>query len=280
MQINVLDHGFVKLLNIASPAHRTGDGGYPIFGADDTDPAKVARISFDNLEKERLKEQDLRLYEYLIANNHNTPIEMIETWWHMQMPIFVARHVVRHRTASINEVSARYAVLPETWYIPEPENVGVKSVSNKQGRDLNRISDLEMAGRFCTELNEICRDSYRQYKYWLNNGIAPELARCFLHVNHYTHWVFKIDLHNLMHFLSLRCDVHAQWEAQQYGNAMYNILKQYLPKSMELFDTYRRKATPEELERLHNVLEFLSDDNCEQETLATVQKFFKRIGVK
>lgn len=278
-QIEVLDHGFVRLLNIAGPNSE---------GVDDIDPSQVARISFDNFDKERTREQDEKLYEYLVANGHNTPVEMIETWWHMQLPIFVARQIVRHRTATINEVSARYAVLPNTWYIPDVKNVGVKGGSNKQGRVVNwdtmSPTERDIAYQFTLALSNQCKQSYQKYEDFLWAGVAPELARCFLHVNHYTHWVYKMDLHNLMHFMSLRCDAHAQWEAQQYGNAVYTVLKQYLPKSMELFDTYRRKATPAELVQLRDALAVLehyqtSMDNP-AEGMETVRKFFKRLGVK
>jgi thymidylate synthase (FAD) len=298
-KISVLDHGHVQLLNLAGPSRRIWSKEIPdnwllpfdemdVFDADDIDPAQVARISFDNFDRERTREADLKLYEYLVANWHNTPVEMIETWWHMQMPIFVARQVVRHRTAAINEVSGRYAVLPDIWYIPEAKNVGIKGGSNKQGRllvwDELEAEQKSMIESFRRHLATSCKDSYEEYLFYLGNGIAPELARCFLHVNHYTHWVYKMDLHNLMHFMSLRCDGHAQWEAQQYGNAVYNILKQHLPKSMELFDTYRRKATPEELTHLGDALALIehyqNGMDAPAESMETVRKFFKRLGVK
>lgn len=235
--INVLDHGFVKLRNLSGPTRRnTEDWPHNTFDADDIDPACTARISFDNLDAERSREQDLKLYEYLIKNKHNTPVEMVETWWEMKLPIFVARQFVRHRTATINEVSARYTVLPEEWYVPEV--VGGKSKSNKQGQSDTLTEDLQNGFRIMLENH--CRRSYDKYLYYLDKGVAPEHARLFLHVNHYTHWVWKQDLGNLMHFLSLRLHEHAQVEARIYAQAMYDLLKQYLPKSMELFDTYRR----------------------------------------
>lgn len=243
--IKCLDHGFVKLLNLGGPVRRPfseeleEDGIHfkdRAFDADDTDPAMCARISFDNLDAERSREQDLRLYEYLIKNKHTTPIEMIEVWLEMKLPIFIARQFIRHRTACVNEVSARYATLPKEWYIPEV--VGGKAVSNKQGQEDNL--DVYTQDTFKVALNNVCTESYLQYKFHLSQGVAPEHARMFLHVNHYTHWVWKQDLHNLMHFLALRLDSHAQVEARVYAQAIYDLLKQYLPKSMELFDEYRR----------------------------------------
>ncbi len=240
-RISVLDHGFVILRNLSGPTRRTldydkdGNFEYP-FDADDVDPARTARISFDNLDKERSVEQDHKLYEYLIKNHHNTPIEMIETWWEMKLPIFVARQFVRHRTACINEISARYAVLPEEWYIPDI--VGGRGKSNKQGQEDNLPDDLQR--RFKESLDQNCARSYRSYLDCIKEGVAPEHARLFLHVNHYTHWVWKQDLSNLMHFLSLRLHPHAQVEARVYAQAMYDLLVQYLPKSMECFDKYKR----------------------------------------
>ena len=232
-KINVLDHGFIVLRNLSGPTRRADEP----FDADDIDPANTARISFDNLDVGRLREQDLKLYEYLVKNRHNTPIEMIETWWEMKLPIFIARQFVRHRTATINEVSARYAVLPNEWYIPGI--VGGKSKSNKQGQE-NNLGKLTQS-LFKIVLHSACWLSYKQYKLFLALGVAPEHARLFLHVNHYTHWVWKQDLGNLMHFLSLRLHPHAQVEARILAQAMYDLLKQYLPKSIELFDSYRRQ---------------------------------------
>jgi thymidylate synthase (FAD) len=230
----LLDHGFVRLSNLAGPIRRPDAP----FDADDTDPARTARISFDNLDLERTREQDLKLYEYLMAHLHNTPIEMIETWWEMKLPIFLARQFVRHRTATINEVSGRYAILPAEWYIPEV--VGGKPTNGaKQGQEDNLPWFFQVL--FKAGLRVACWFSYRLYTLAIKSGVAPEHARMFLHVNHYTHWIWKQDLSNLMHFLSLRLDAHAQIEARAFSKAMYDWLKIYLPVSMQLFDEYRRK---------------------------------------
>lgn len=258
-RIDCLDHGFVKLLNIAGPTRRTHnpEDEYDLvditneeqygkitavkvsnllpFDASDRDPAQTARISFNNKDADRSQEEDDKLYEYLIRNGHTTPIEMITVWLEMKLPIFLARQFIRHRTVTVNEVSARYAVLPEEWYIPE--TVGGKATSNKQGQE-NTLSTITQS-EFKWHLRRQCQESYKQYKIALGIGVAPEHARLFLHVNHYTHWVWKQDLHNLMHFLSLRLDSHAQIEARIYAQAIYDLLKQHLPKSMEYFDKYR-----------------------------------------
>lgn len=243
--IKCLDHGFVKLLNISSaiPRNETwyvdeeGEQYCDTFQAKDIDPAICARISFDNFDAERTEEMDLKLVEYLIKNFHNTPVEMTEVWLEMKLPIFVARQFVRHRTATINEVSARYVQLPEEWYIPEV--VGGKSTNGaKQGQEDN-LNPLHQFW-FKDALQQSCNSAYNNYRHSIAIGVAPEHARMFLHVNHYTHWLWKQDLHNLMHFLALRLDSHAQVEARVYAQAIYDLLIQYLPKTMELFDKYRR----------------------------------------
>lgn len=240
-QVNVLDHGFVKLLNLSGPVRRadvrrTFRHSFQVaqdFDADDIDPALVARTSFDD-DKERTREQELKLVKYLMDNRHTTPIEMIEVWIEMKMPIFVARQFVRHRTVSINEVSARYVQLDKEFYIPEPENVGIKSESNKQGRDLSSGFN-EDAGFFCEALEQHCDESYTRYETAIAKGVPNELARCFLPVNIYTRWVWKQDLHNMMHMLRLRMDPHAQFEIRQYADAIFNLLEEQLPDLMGFF---------------------------------------------
>ena len=230
--IKCLDHGFVKLHNIASSIPRKDKE----FDGQDVDPAKVARISFDALQEERAEDLDMKLVEYLMKHKHSSPIEFTEVWLEMKLPIFVARQFVRHRTATINEVSGRYVILPEEWYIPDV--VGGKAVNVKQGQEDNLEQALQED--FKRSLNAICRDGYNCYLAFLQDGVAPEHARLFLHVNHYTHWVWKQDLNNLMHFLALRLDEHAQVEARVYANAIYILLCYHLPKTMKLFDTYKR----------------------------------------
>jgi len=238
-RINVLDHGYVILRNISGPTRR----GDSFFDADDTDPANAARISFDGNDQNRPREDDLKLAKYLLKNAHTSPWEMIEVWLEMKMPIFCARQFVRHRTASLNEMSARYTEMPDDFYIPDPAIVGIQSSSNKQARVVTDISteEYENAFNYCEALREHSQESYAKYQKALSDGIPRELARCLLPVNIYTKWIWKQNLHNLMHMMSLRLHSHAQYEAQQYGQAIYDLLKQILPNCMELFDAYRRK---------------------------------------
>lgn len=229
----VLDHGFVKLRNLSGPTRRYNQE----FDASDIDPANAARMSFEQMDSGRSKDDDLKLARYLMKNWHTTPFEMIEVWVEMKMPIFVARQFVRHRTVSINEVSARYVVLPAEWYIPSV--VGGKPVNAKQGQ--SEGLDASVQAEFKRKLNDACSKSYEEYLRFVEAGVAAEHARMFLHVNHYTHWLWKQDLHNIMHFLSLRSGSHAQIEAQQYADAVDKLIRSHLPNSMALYDEFRKR---------------------------------------
>ena len=230
--IKVLDHGFVTLRNVSGPTRRADQ----TYDADDTDPANAARMSFEQTDSGRTKEQDLKLAEYLMKNWHNTPFEMVEIWLEMKLPIFIARQFVRHRTVSINEVSGRYVTLPPEWYIPEI--VGGKPINAKQGQENNLDGTTQFI--FKESLEEHCRAGYKRYLSSINLGVAPEHARMFLSLNHYTHWLWKQDLHNVMHFLRPRDHSHAQIEAQMYAKAVCLLLKKVLPNSMRLYDEYRK----------------------------------------
>lgn len=232
-----LDHGFVKLLNVSGPTRRVDAD----FDADSTDPANTARISFDQMDSGRSRESDLKLVAYLLKNRHSTPVEMIEVWFEMKMPIFLARQLIRHRTAGVNEVSARYTILPAEWYIPSMESIGIKSKTNKQGRDVaggNWFASMLYRGF----LSVNCWISYKMYKLFLLIGIAPELARAVLHLNHYTHWVWKHDLHNLLHLVRLRRHSHAQYEARELANCIYDLLCQELPEFMKVWQQQEEDA--------------------------------------
>lgn len=242
-KINVLDHGFVVLRNLAGPTRRTvkygpGCGGdaYPLvskraFDADDTDVANSARMSFEGQDMGRTYEVEMKLNRYLLANKHMTPFESIEVWLEMKLPIFVARQFVRHRTAALNEVSGRYVQLPAEWYIPE--TVGGKAANKKQGQEDNL--DAVQQEQFKFALNRHCERGYIAYEGAIADGVAPEHARMFLSLNHYTHWLWKQDLRNLMHFLALRDHSHAQVEAQRYAQAITQLLEPHIPGLMQLY---------------------------------------------
>lgn len=223
----VLDHGFVTLRNIAGPTRRAGAE----FDASDVDVANSARMSFDASDLERSYEIEMKLNRYLLANKHMTPFESIEVWLEMKLPIFVARQFVRHRTAALNEVSGRYVTLPAEWYIPDV--VGGRAANKKQGQEDN-LDALEQE-MFKFNLNDHCEKGYRAYSVAIQRGVAPEHARLFLSLNHYTHWLWKQDLRNLMHFLALRTHSHAQVEAQAYANAVVELLEPTIPGLINLY---------------------------------------------
>jgi len=226
-KINVLDYGFVLLRNIAGPTRRK----WQEFDAHDVDVANSARMSFGAQDQERSYEIEMKLNRYLLENRHMTPFESIEVWVEMKLPIFVARQFVRHRTATLNEISGRYVTLPQEWYIPNI--VGGAPIDKKQGQ--SDTLDEGVQDRFKLRLNMTCRSDYELYLKFIELGVAHEHARLFLHLNHYTHWLWKQDLRNLMHFLSLRIDSHAQVEAQAYGNAIMQLIEPTVPGIVALF---------------------------------------------
>lgn len=240
----VLDHGYVKLRNISGPTRRENGDGIRLsgiqrqFDADDIDVANAARLSFEGQDQDRTYEMDMKLNKYLLQNQHMTPFEVIVVWLEFKLPIFVARQFIRQRTQSINEASARYIKLPAEWYIPE--TVGGKAANKKQGQEDNL--DFDTQAWFKEALNTSCADNYDKYLYALDAGIAPEHARMFLHVNHYTHWMSTMNLRNLLiSLLSLRDHSHAQIEAQLYARAVIKLVEPHLPGIMSLYTELVRK---------------------------------------
>jgi thymidylate synthase (FAD) len=246
-RMGVLDHGFVILRNIAGPTRRDEictvvdkPGGRVMvrhFDADDVDPAQAARLSFEQMDSVRTYEQDMKLNEYLLVNEHTSPFEMVQVWIEVKVPIFVDRQLVRHRTWRRNESSGRYIVLPGEWYVPSV--VGGKAPNKKQGQADNLPDEVQQL--FKDSLDVACRNDYDRYLQFLEMGVAPEHARMFLHLNHYVHWLGNVDLHNLFHFLRLRAHSHAQIEARAYANAIVELLHPYLPGLMGLFDKHCRR---------------------------------------
>lgn len=235
---SVLDHGFVTLRNLAGPTRRNASDNplTPSYGrtfdADDIDPAQCARMSFEQMDSDRSYDDDMKLNRYLLKNMHTSPFEMISIWIEAKVPIFVDRQLVRHRTWRRNESSGRYITLPAEWYIPEI--VGGKAPNAKQGQADNLPQDVQ--DNFKEDLAEDCRRAYKRYVSYIEQGVAPEDARMFLHLNHYVHWIGNVDLANMFHFLSLRAHSHAQIEAQAYAYAIIELLKPHLPGLMGLFD--------------------------------------------
>ena len=225
--INVLDHGFVKLRNIAGPTRRLDT----VFDASDVDVANAARMSFEASDQDRSYDVEMKLNRYLLKHQHMTPFESIVVWLEMKMPIFVARQFVRHRTQSINEVSGRYVTLPSQWYIPAA--IGGKAKDKKQGQEDNLPREIQSLVREVKQNHAEC--GYAIYLKFLEYGVAPEHARLVLGLNHYTHWLTTMNLRNLMHFLSLREEVHAQIEAQAYASAIIQLLEPHIPGLVGLY---------------------------------------------
>jgi thymidylate synthase (FAD) len=228
----VLDHGFVRVID---------------YMGDDSAVVQAARVSYGKGTK-RVNE-DRGLIQYLMRHRHTTPFEMCEIKYHVKLPIFVARQWIRHRTANVNEYSARYSILDNEFYLPTPEHLAVQSTSNRQGRG-DSLPPNE-AARVLDLLREDSLRAYRDYAYMLNedesgsaldparSGLARELARMNLSLNFYTQWYWKTDLHNLLHFLSLRADAHAQYEIRVYADAMIGTLERWVPLVAEAFHQYR-----------------------------------------
>ncbi len=233
--VPLLDHGFIRVIDYM------GDDGAIV---------QAARVSYGRGTK-RVSE-DAGLIRYLMRHRHSTPFEMCEIKFHVKLPIFVARQWIRHRTANVNEYSARYSVLDREFYIPEPAQLAAQSAANRQGR-----GDV-LTGDEAAEVLALLRDDaarcYDHYTHMLNEGeggapenparqgLARELARMNLTLNTYTQWYWKIDLHNLLHFCALRADPHAQYEIRVYAEAMLETVRAWVPATYEAFRDYRLGA--------------------------------------
>jgi thymidylate synthase (FAD) len=254
--IKVHDHGLVALVDVMPrmvPEGQTADFAV----------VQAARVSYGAGTKK--VNEDRGLIRYLMRHWHSTPFEMVELKFHCVMPIFVARQWVRHRTANINEYSARYSVVPERFYKPSRDDLRAQSSTNRQGRG-DSLSD-DTAEGFLSYLAEREADAYSTYEQHLEQGIARETARMALPQNIYTEWYWKCDLHNVFRFLRLRLDAHAQKEIRDYAQAMYDLLKPICPVSCEAFEDYQLggvQLTRLELEALRSRGELASQNKREQ----------------
>ena len=228
----VLDHGFVRVVD---------------YMGDDTSIVQSARVSYGKGTKK--VSTDSGLIKYLMRHRHSTPFEMCEIKYHVKLPIFVARQWIRHRTANVNEYSARYSILDKEFYLPAKENLAAQSKSNRQGR--GDLINGKQADDVLKILKEDAEKNYNDYETMLNErydgtiinenkkGLARELARMNLSLNTYTQWYWKTDLLNLLNFLSLRADDHAQYEIRAYADVMIDSLKRWVPITYEAFMDYR-----------------------------------------
>ena len=228
----VLDHGFVRVVD---------------YMGDDTSIVQAARVSYGKGTKK--VSTDSGLIKYLMRHRHSTPFEMCEIKYHVKLPIFVARQWIRHRTANVNEYSARYSILDKEFYIPDKQHLAAQSESNRQGR--GNLINGKQADEILNLLKEDAQRNYDDYEKMLNQkydgtvidekkqGLARELARMNLTLNAYTQWYWKTDLLNLLNFLSLRADSHAQYEIRAYADVMIDSLKRWAPLAYESFMDYR-----------------------------------------
>ena len=229
-EIKVHDHGLVALTDVMprfAPVGKTADFAI----------VQAARVSYGEGTKQ--VNEDRGLIRYLARHRHTTPFEMVEFKFHHVMPIFVARQWIRHRTANINEYSARYSVVKDRFYHPGVENVRKQSLSNRQGGE--EPMDNLTAKEFCDWLDEV-EKTYEKYEKFIEKGVAREIARIALPASVYTEWYWKIDLHNLMHFLSLRMDSHAQKEIRDYATAMFALVQPLAPIAAEAFLDYQMES--------------------------------------
>lgn len=218
--VPVLDHGFVGLVD-----HMGSDSAI----------VQAARVSYGAGTKQ--VQDDRNLIRYLMRHEHTTPFEMCEVKFHIKLPIFVMRQLVRHRTASLNEYSARYSVITDEFYVPQPENIKPQSTTNKQGRE-GDLTDI-VRQHTIDDMRQVWDSSYDIYQRLIDDfGVARETSRSVLPVGGYTECYWKANLKNFLHMARLRMDSHAQWEIQEYARAMYDLAKPLFPEACQAFEDY------------------------------------------
>ena len=258
--IPVLDHGFVRVID---------------YMGDDAAIVQAARVSYGRGTKQ--VSQDKGLINYLMRHWHSTPFEMCEIKFHVKLPMFVARQWIRHRTANVNEYSARYSIMDKEFYIPTIDQLAPQSKQNHQGRSDQELSPEE-AKRVLEILKQDSLQVYDHYEELMNcdqqgnvinmekSGIARELARMNLTLNYYTQWYWKCDLHNLMHFLRLRADSHAQYEIRAYADVMIDVMKKWVPFAHEAFEEYRLHSANLSRTGMNVVKRMIAGEKVTQET--------------
>lgn len=256
--IKLLDHGFLRVID---------------YMGNDSAIVQAARVSYGAGTKQ--VSQDAGLIGYLMRHRHTTPFEMCEIKFHVKMPIFVAREWIRHRTANVNEYSGRYSILGSDFYIPEPQNIARQSTINNQGR--GEVLSKDEAEIVIKILEDDARRCYANYLHMMSQDetgteidpdglrLARELARMNLNLNYYTEMYWKIDLHNLLHFLSLRADSHAQYEIRVYAEQMLEIVKLWVPLTYDAFIRYRKNGTNISQQGMQVIRRMLAGENVTQE---------------
>ena len=255
----VLDHGFVRVVD---------------YMGDDAAIVQAARVSYGTGTKS--VREDAGLINYLMRHRHTTPFEMCEIKFHIKVPIFIARQWIRHRTANVNEYSARYSILDKEFYVPAAAHLAAQSRTNRQGR--GDVLEGAEAARVLDILKSDSAQVYDHYEEMLNenargecldetkHGLARELARMNLTLNYYTQWYWKIDLHNLLHFLHLRSDAHAQYEIRSYADTMLDIIQKWVPATYAAFMNYRANGAELSGKALDAIRRMVAGEQVTQET--------------
>ena len=252
----VLDHGFIRVID---------------YMGDDSAICQAARVSYGKGTKS--VQNDEGLIRYLMRHWHSTPFEMCEIKLHVKLPVFVARQWIRHRTANVNEYSARYSILDREFYIPEPSHINAQSVINNQGR--GGVLEGAEAARVLEILKSDSNRAYDNYEAMIaeqgpdgkpQDGLARELARMNLPANIYTQWYWKVDLHNLFHFLRLRADSHAQYEIRVYADAICKVVADWVPAAYGAFEDYRLGGATMSGKALDCIRRMLKGEEVTQET--------------
>lgn len=220
-EFKILNKGFIRVVD---------------YMGDDNAIVQAARVSYGKGTKTKL--DDISLIRYLMRNKHTTPFEMCEIKFHIKAPIFIARQWLRHRTASVNEISGRYSVMEDDYYIPDTDQIKQQSSSNKQGR--GQVIDENIANEVSQSMETLSSNMFSSYYNFIDKyNLAKEISRIILPMNTYTQFYWKIDLHNLLHFLKLRLDTHAQYEIRAYAQQMLDILKIWVPATYGAFVDYQ-----------------------------------------
>lgn len=244
-EYSVLDKGFVKIVD---------------YMGNDNAIVQAARVSYGAGTK--TPSTDRALIRYLMKHMHTSPFEMCEIKLHIKAPIFVARQWLRHRTANVNEYSARYSILESEYYIPQQSQLTKQSTNNKQGKSNEIVDNVE----YITDLiDDISQQTQNAYQNMLDVDLARELARIVLPVNYYTQFYWKIDLHNLLHFLKLRLTENAQYEIRQYAQVIFNILKIWLPITHEAFIDYRLNSHTLSKTQIDYITKLIHQEDTAQE---------------
>jgi thymidylate synthase (FAD) len=271
-QHNVLDHGFIRVVD---------------YMGNDSSIVQAARVSYGSGTKK--VNEDKGLINYLMSHRHNTPFEMCEIKFHVKLPIFVARQWIRHRSSSYNEYSARYSMMEDEFYIPEISDISPQSSSNHQGRNIGEKISVEEAQNAIDVFSQDSAKCYQHYLDLINNdkegntfdnskaGIARELARINLPVNCYTQWYWKINLHNLFNFISLRIDSHAQYEIRKYAEVIYDIVKKWVPYASEAFEKHRLNAKNFSGPALEVIKKMANGDNIDEESSGLNKREWKEL---